>query len=85
MPKHYSMSRNSPLKIEYMKDGKKKSMKVPEPVMKPKSMLSKRQKDLMKTHSQHHSKAHLDMMKDLMKDGFCFEQSHEIAQKAIGK
>lgn len=85
MPKHYSMSRNSPLKIEYMKDGKKKSMKVPEPIMKPKSMLSKRQKDLMKTHSQHHSKAHLDMMKDLMKDGYCFEQAHEIAQKAIGK
>ena len=85
MPKHYSMSRNSPLTIEYIKDGKKKSMKVAEPVMKPKSMLSKRQKDLMKTHSQHHSKAHLDMMKDLMKDGYCFEQAHEIAQKAIGK
>tara|TARA_Y100001937_G_C6900812_1_gene233229 strand:+ start:124 stop:381 length:258 start_codon:yes stop_codon:yes gene_type:complete len=85
MPKHYSMSRNSPLTIEYMKDGKKKSMKVPEPMMKPKSMLSKRQKDLMKTHSQHHTKAHLDMMKDLMKDGYCFEQAHEIAQKALGK
>ena len=34
----YSMTRNSPLKIEYMKDGKKKSMKLPEPVIKPKSM-----------------------------------------------
>jgi len=66
MPKHYSMSRNSPLTIEYMKDGKKKKMKVPEPMMKPKSMLSKRQKDLMK-------------------DGYCFEQAHEITQKALGK
>jgi phosphoribosylaminoimidazole-succinocarboxamide synthase len=85
MPKHYSMTRNSPLKIEFTKDGKKKSMKLPEPIMKPKSMLSKRQKDLMKTHSAHHTKPHLDMMKDLMKKGYCFEQAHEIAQKVKGK
>jgi len=48
MPKHYSYSRNSPLKIEYKKGGKMKSMTLPEPMMKPKSILSKRQKDLMK-------------------------------------
>jgi hypothetical protein len=83
MPYHYS--RNSPLKVEFMKNGKKKSIKLPEPMMKPKSMLSKRQKDLMNTHSNHHSKEHLEMMTSLMKKGFCFEQSHEIAQKAIGK
>jgi hypothetical protein len=53
--------------------------------MKPKKMLSKRQKELMKTHSEHHSKVHLDLMKDLMKKGFCFEQAHEIAQKVAGK
>jgi hypothetical protein len=85
MPSHYSMSRNSPLKIEFMKNGKMKSMKVPEPMMKPRKMLSKRQKDLMKTHSKHHSEGHLDLMTKLMKDGFCFEQAHEIAQKALGK
>jgi hypothetical protein len=85
MPKHYSYSRNSPLKIEYKKGGKMKSMTLPEPMMKPKSMLSKRQKDLMKTHSVHHTKEHLDMMRDLMKKGFCFEQAHEITQKVVGK
>ncbi len=85
MPSHYSMTRNSPLKMNYMKDGKKKSLTLPEPMMKPKKMLSKRQKDLMKTHSEHHSKEHLDLMKDLMKKGYCFEQAHEIAQKVEGK
>jgi len=79
------MTRNSPLKIEYTKDGKKKSLTLPEPMMKPKKMLSKRQKNLMKTHSEHHSKEHLDLMKDLMKKGYCFEQAHEIAQKVEGK
>jgi len=79
------MTRNSPLKMNYMKDGKKKSLTLPEPMMKPKKMLSKRQKDLMKTHSEHHSKEHLDLMKDLMKKGYCFEQAHEIAQKVEGK
>ncbi len=85
MPSHYSMTRNSPLKMNYMKDGKKKSLTLPEPMMKPKKMLSKRQKNLMKTHSEHHSKEHLDLMKDLMKKGYCFEQAHEIAQKVEGK
>jgi len=79
------MTRNSPLKMNYMKDGKKKSLTLPEPMMKPKKMLSKRQKNLMKTHSEHHSKEHLDLMKDLMKKGYCFEQAHEIAQKVEGK
>ena len=55
------------------------------PSMKPKKQLSKRQKDLMKTHSEHHTKDHLDMMKKLMLKGFCFEQSHEMTQKKIGK
>ena len=85
MPSHYGYSKNSPLSIEFIKDGKKKSIKLPEPIMKAKKMLSKRQKDLMKTHSEHHSKKHLDLMKDLMKKGFCFEQAHEIAQKVAGK
>ena len=48
-------------------------------------VLSKRQKDLMKLHSEHHTKEHLDTMRDMMKKGFCFEQAHEIAQKVIGK
>jgi len=79
------MTRNSPLKMNYMKDGKKKSLTLPEPMMKPKKMLSKRQKNLMKTHSKHHTKKHLDLMTNLMKQGFCFEQAHELAMKKVGK
>lgn len=48
--------------------------------------LSKRQKDLIKTHKEHHSKLHLDLMKYLMsKKNYCFEISHELAQKIAGK
>ena len=87
MPYHVEMTKtdNPHMKLSFMKDGKKKTMKLPEPFMKAKKMLSKRQKDLMKTHSEHHSKEHLELMKDLMKKGFCFEQSHELAGKAVGK
>ena len=51
------------------------------PLFKPRKTLSVRQKDLMKTHSKHHSKKHLDFMKKKMLEGFCFEQSHELAKK----
>ena len=40
--------------------------KIEKPVMKPKKALSKRQKELMKEHKVHHTKAHMDMMKKLM-------------------
>lgn len=87
MPTHYSFSKtsNPHMVLMMMKDGKEKKMKLPEPIMKPKKMLSKRQKDLMKTHKEHHSEEHLKLMSDLMKRGFCFEQAHEIAQKSVGK
>jgi len=55
------------------------------PLFKPRKTLSVRQKDLMKTHSKHHSKKHLDFMKKKMLEGFCFEQSHELAKKNIDK
>lgn len=55
------------------------------PVFKPRKELTKRQKQLMKEHKAHHTKKHLDMMKKLMKQGYCFEQSHEKTMKAIGK
>ena len=87
MPKHYKMSEsdNPHSTITFMKDGKEKKMKLEKPVNSPRKVLSKRQKDLMKEHSEHHTKEHLDMMKDLMKKGFCFEQSHEITMKVLGK
>ncbi len=55
------------------------------PVMKPKKDLSARQKQLMKEHKIHHSKEHMAMMRKLMKQGFCFEQAHEMTMKKIGK
>jgi hypothetical protein len=85
MPYHYSKTSNPHTVLFYMKDGKEKKFKLPEPMMKQKKTLSKRQKDLMKTHKEHHSKEHLKLMADLMKKGYCFEQSHEITMKTIGK
>ena len=57
----------------------------PKPLLKPKKDLSPRQKSLMKDHKVHHTKKHMDMMRKLMKQGFCFEQAHEKTMKAIGK
>jgi len=55
------------------------------PLFKPRKELSKTQKELMKTHSNHHTKKHLNFMKKKMLEGFCFQQSHELAKKNIGK
>tara|TARA_R100000231_G_scaffold125234_1_gene95563 strand:+ start:5 stop:301 length:297 start_codon:yes stop_codon:yes gene_type:complete len=66
-------------KFEMMKDKPKGNMKSS-------GTLSKRQKDLMKTHKEHHTKLHLDLMKYLMtKKNYCFEISHELTQKIVGK
>ena len=87
MPTHYGFSKSDNPHAELIieKDGKKKKIKLPDPMMKPRKTLSKRQKDLMNTHKEHHTKEHLNLMTKLMKKGFCFEQSHEIAMKATGK
>ena len=55
------------------------------PMYKPKKDLSVLQKRLMKEHKKHHTKKHLDMMKELMLKGFCIEASHNIAIKQVGK
>ena len=47
--------------------------------------LTKRQKDTMRKHSKHHTKAHLAYMSQLMKTGKTFEESHKIAMKEVGK
>ncbi len=60
----------------------KKKMK---PMYKPKKDLSVLQKRLMKEHKRHHTKKHLDMMKELMLKGFCFQQAHDMTMKKIGK
>jgi len=47
--------------------------------------LTKRQKDTMRKHSKHHTKAHLAYMSQLMKAGKTFGESHRIAMKKVGK
>ena len=66
-------------KFENMKDK-------PEPLNKPILRLRPLQKKLMVSHSEHHSKIHMELMKYLMtKEGYCFEQAHNITMKISGK
>jgi len=55
------------------------------PLYKPKKQLSILQKRLMTEHKKHHTKEHLGSMKDLMMQGYCFQQAHDITMKKIGK
>tara|TARA_B100001113_G_C20988664_1_gene569474 strand:- start:84 stop:260 length:177 start_codon:yes stop_codon:yes gene_type:complete len=47
--------------------------------------LKKRQEEAMKKHSEHHSKKHMDLMRQLMRDGKTFTEAHELAIKKVGK
>ena len=49
------------------------------------SKLTKRQQENMKKHSKHHSKKHIQYMKNSMIRGATFTQAHKRAQKAVGK
>ena len=48
-------------------------------------LLKKRQEDAMRRHSKHHSKKHMDLMRELMKDGKTFTEAHELAMEKVGK
>ena len=52
---------------------------------KPKKDLSVIQKRLMKEHKKHHTHKQLDEMTHLMKKGYCFQQSHDLTMKKVGK
>ena len=47
--------------------------------------LNRKQKIILKKHSEHHSKKHMDMMKKMMRDGKSFTTAHKAAQKEVGK
>ena len=49
------------------------------------SGLTKRQQQTMIKHSQHHTKRHMEYMRNSMKRGATFTQAHKRAQKAVGK
>ena len=58
------------------------------PKMKPKMKkkeLTMGQKKMMGNHKVHHTKAHMDMMTKLMKQGHTFKQAHDKTMKKIGK
>ena len=55
------------------------------PLNKPRKQLTKLQSDAMKEHSKKHSPAHNKEMRRLMKLGYCYEQSHRLAMKNVGK
>ena len=38
----------------------------------------------LKTHSEHHTKKHMDMMTKLMKEGKSFDEAHDAAKAEIG-
>ena len=49
------------------------------------SGLTTRQQQTMKKHSQHHTKKHMQYMRNSMMRGATFTQAHKRAQKAVGK
>ena len=49
------------------------------------SGLTTRQQQTMKKHSQHHTKRHMEYMRNSMVRGATFTQAHQRAQKAVGK
>ena len=49
------------------------------------SGLTTRQQQTMKKHSQHHTKRHMEYMRNSMMRGATFTQAHKRAQKAVGK
>ena len=49
------------------------------------SGLTKRQQQTMKKHSQHHTKKHMQYIRNSMMRGATFTQAHKRAQKAVGK
>ena len=49
-----------------------------------KKELTKRQKETMKRHRKHHTKAQMDFMTKKMMGGAAFTQAHKMALKKVG-
>jgi len=52
---------------------------------KKKKVLTDRQKETLKRHSEHHTSKHMAMMRRLMREGMTFTAAHKKAQKEVGK
>lgn len=87
MPYHSESKKKNPSKMK--KDTKKsknsKNSKMPKPMGKPRTQLTKGQTQLMKEHKPNHTPEHNKMMRKLMKQGYCFQQAHDMTMKKIGK
>ncbi len=46
---------------------------------------AKRQNEILKKHSQHHTSKHMTEMRSKMKTGKTFTQAHKEAQKKVGR
>jgi len=55
-----------------------------ETVAKKTMRLTPEQRGLLRKHSEHHSKSHIDKMTQFMLDGKSFEQAHKLAQSEVG-
>ena len=56
-----------------------------EPKKKKSKGLTQRQQDALRRHSAHHTKKHMAMMSNAMKDGKTFQQAHKMAMESVGK
>ena len=54
-------------------------------VKKSRKPFTKEQEKMLKEHSAHHSKKHMDEMKKDMKAGISFAMAHKRAMKKVGK
>ena len=46
--------------------------------------LTDRQKKALSNHSKHHTKKHMDFMKEKMKSGKTFGEAHKMAMRKVG-
>ena len=51
--------------------------------MKPKKPMSVN--EMLKEADKHHSKKHMGLMRDLIKNGISFNKAHSLANKYVGK
>ena len=82
MPYHTGMKKKN-MNIKEAMDKFEMMKNKPKPMNKPRTMLTKLQKQFMETHTE--DKLHNQMMVKLMKKGYCIEQSHKLTTKVLGK
>ena len=81
-PGTYGSKRGRPAKKTTNKKTSKKKIMVKGANV---TALTKRQQDVMKKHSKHHTGKHMKSMTAMMKKGKTFTQAHKAAQKKVGK